>query len=180
MPDLDVDEARKVGVAVPPASKSDYIESAAQLQRGYVATVDGSDPSIGWTVQQLDPDRKLDGEEKADSIAFVAPGDDLPGQVYLPHQLPDPQAAIDAGMAPVKIPAHLITENPDHIQGPEPSERATFDYRDAVRRGIVAHRANDGDDSGTTLEAPKQGSTVTPSAEPPKPPAGGTTAAPPA
>lgn len=162
MPELDVETARKNGVAVPPDSKSDYLEAAAELQPGYVATIDGTDPSIGWTSQHLDGDRVVpDGDDKPEIKAFVPPGDDLPGQVFLPEQLPDPKAALAAGMTPVKIPAHLITENPDHIQGPEPSERATFKYRDGIRAGVTAHRgAEPGYDVDTLLDAPSSTSST--------------------
>jgi hypothetical protein len=131
MADLDVDRARSVGVAVPPASKDDYLEASTKLARGFTSTIDGTDPSIGWTVQSEDP--------------YVDPYDTLPGQVYLPSQLPDPQIAIDNGMAPVKVPDYLITEDIDHIQGPEPSERVTFDYRDKLRAKVVDHLS--GEDS---------------------------------
>lgn len=167
MTDLDVDSARKAGVAVPPASASEYAEAADQLQPGFVATVDGTDPSIGWTVQHRNADRVLadspDGKAKpAGKNAvkeFTEPGDTLPGQVYTPDQLPDPQAAIQAGMAPVKIPEHLITENPNHIQGPEPWERLILEAREKLRRGVVRHRdgsayagISEDDDDGVPAE----------------------------
>lgn len=140
MADLDVDGARKAGVAVPPASKSEYAEASNQLQPGFVATVDGTDPSLGWTVQHRMPEREgLSGEDAAPK-EYTEPGDTLPGQVYTPDQLPDPQAAIQAGMAPQKIPAHLITENADHIQGPEPLERLVLKERDRLRRAVLRHR----------------------------------------
>lgn len=151
MTDLDVDGARKAGVAVPPASASEYAEASDQLQPGFVATVDGTDPSLGWTVQHRDADRVLaDGPDAKAKPAgknavkeFTEPGDTLPGQVYTPDQLPDPQAAIQAGMAPVKIPAHLITDNPNHIQGPEPMERLVLAAREKLRHGVLRHRSGD-------------------------------------
>ena len=145
MPDLDVDRARKVGVSVPPVSKADYLEASQQLQPGFVATVDGTDPSLGWTSQHLDPER--DGG----AVSFVDPGDTLPGQVYLPSQLPDPQAAIQAGLTPVKVPEHLITENENHIQGPEPSEIVAMEYRNKLRQAVVDYRS-DGDDVPDTAK----------------------------
>lgn len=142
MPDqtVDVDEARTVGVAVPPASKDEYLEASNQLQPGFVATVDATDPSIGWTSQHMVGDREMGDGEEAEVRGFVEPGDNLPGQVYLPSQLPDPQAAIQAGLAPVKIPEHLITEDENHIQGLEMSERLGLGIRDELREAVVRHR----------------------------------------
>lgn len=169
MPDqsVDVDEARTVGVAVPPSSKADYLEAASQLQPGYVATVDGTDPSIGWTSQHLNGEREMAGDGEAKVTAFVEPGDSLPGQVYLPSQLPDPQAAITAGMAPVKVPEHLITEDEDHIQGPEPLERLGLELRDRLRARVVRHRKGVADPDSIEDDAPAE----EPSA-PPAPPKG--------
>lgn len=153
MPDLDVDSARKQGVAVPPASKNAYLEESRELAPGFIATVDGDEPSLGWTVQHRAGDREVAGGGSAEVKEYIEPGDTLPGQVYLPSQLPDPQAAIQAGMAPQKISPDLVTGNPNHIQGPEPSERAVAEYRDALRAGVLAHRegsayAGIGDDDG--------------------------------
>jgi hypothetical protein len=141
MADLDVDRARGLGVAVPPTSRDEYLEAAAQLQPGYTATADATDNSIGWTVQHRDAGR-AEGDN-ADDVTrrnFVESLDDLPGQVYLPEQLPDPALAIQAGFPPQRIPEHLIVDDENHIQGPEPSERAIAKQRAAIRAEVLARR----------------------------------------
>lgn len=163
--DLDVDRAREFGVAVPPTSADEYAEKSAQLQPGYTATADANDPSVGWTSQHRDAGR--DGVFSN----FVDPASTLPGQVYTPGQLPDPDLAIAAGMAPVKIPAHLITDDPNHIQGPEPTDSILDRIRADLRGAVVkfTSEAKDtgeftpSDDAPVTETAPAAKPAVTPS-----------------
>ena len=139
MADLDVDRARGVGVAVPPTSADEYHEGAAALQPGFVATADATEPGRGWTTQMRDAEGREDVGD-GDRIAYTPPHDQLPGQVFTPDQLPDPQAAIAAGLPPVRVPEHLVVDDADHIQGPEPSEMAIREDRGRLRAKIVEYR----------------------------------------
>ena len=140
MANLDVDRARELGIAVPPASRDEYLEAAGQLPSA--RTSDGGDPSVGWTAQYRDAGRDEDGSVvRRDYVGNDV--NDLPGQVYLPEQLPDPQNAIKAGFPPQRIPEHLIVDDEFHIQGPEPSERAIAKPRAAIRANVLAVRGEE-------------------------------------
>lgn len=114
----DAEAAAAAGVAVPPASYDEYAEKVT------VATaIDSGDTATGWTAQS--------------KRSLVLP-EDVPGQRFHPSQLPDPSVAIAAGIRPQAIPEHLVTEDDDDPQGPEPGDLATLDARQAIRDRIVA------------------------------------------
>lgn len=118
------DLAREAGVAVPATSKEKYLAAVAENSLNLVSS-DAGDPSIGWSAS-----RGVSYPELAD----------VPGQVYTPEQLPDPAQAIAAGLPPQQIPEHLIVEDVNHPQGPEPSELVMLDVRKPIREAVVADR----------------------------------------
>lgn len=114
----DAEAAAAAGVAVPPASYDEYADKVTAP----VAS-DAGDATVGWTAQS--------------KSSLVTP-EDVPGQRFHPSQLPDPAVAIAAGMLPQPIPGHLVTEDDDDPQGPEPGDLASLDARQAIRDRIVA------------------------------------------
>jgi hypothetical protein len=107
------DTATKGHTAAAPLSKDEYLEKTGTPLPGFTKTLDSNDANIGQTVH--------------DGITRV--GNDLPGQVFETWQLPDPQKAIDAGLPPVAVPAHLIVEE-DHVQGPDALDLLTREMRE--------------------------------------------------
>lgn len=151
MADLDADRARAASVAVPPASKEGYLKASEDQRTGFVKTADAADPGVGWTAARgalQDPQQ-------------------MPGQMFAPSQLPDPEVARATGFPPVQIPADQILDSDDvlHPQGPEPSEVAHMEHREALRARYVeldveskeqAAQAHDDD------AAPEQGTSGVP------------------
>lgn len=89
-------------------------------------TADAFDPAIGWTAQS--------GEGYA-----VDPNTELPGQMFVRSQLPDPEIAKAAGLRPQTVPEYLILDDEEayaHPQGPEPGELVRAAKRDEVKRGL--------------------------------------------
>lgn len=121
--DLDADEARAEGVFVPPASKEEYLAASEDTRRGFTKTADADDLDVGWTAAR----------------GALADPTELPGQVFDPRQLPDPEVARAAGFAPLRVPEHLILEVGElHPQGPEPSEVAVLEHREELRKAYVS------------------------------------------
>lgn len=121
----DTEAALAAGVATPPESLEEYKElvAAETAKPIYQNIGDYGDADRGWTVQS----------------GWTPPvPSDVPGQVYLPEQLPDPRVAAAAGLPPVVVPEALITDDENHPQGPEPLELASRDQRQAVREAAVA------------------------------------------
>lgn len=120
---IDTEAAAAAGVAVPVASAEEYNE----IIKDYVvtSTADASDHDVGWTAQS--------------PVSYPAP-EDVPGQVYAPWQLPDPGVAIAAGHPPLAFPEHLISEDEDHPQGPEPWEvgKSVKDHSEAINARLVS------------------------------------------
>lgn len=71
-------------------------------------TSDAGDPNVSWTVQTKTP---------------FANTDDIPGQIFVTAQLPDPKAQIAAGIDPATANAGLVVltdeEAKNHPGGPE-------------------------------------------------------------
>lgn len=118
---MDQNEAAAAaGIALPPASAEEYnqVVEKARVDTAFDATADAGDAGVGWTAQS--------------GRAFEAP-EDVPGQRFAPWQLPDPNVAVRAGLPPVAIPEHLITEDEDDPQGPTAQERANAALHDQIR-----------------------------------------------
>ncbi len=100
----DTQERHTVGT---PLSKEEYLEKVGKPQPGFTKTLDANDSSIGHTV----------GSENGIDTSSLR--NDTPGQVFETWQLPDPQAALDAGLPPVAVPEHLIVDG-DYADGNHP------------------------------------------------------------
>ncbi len=120
------EDAAAAGVAVPPSSLEEYKEAVADhaAAASMGTTADATDATVGWTVQ---------------SDASIPDPVQVPGQVYHPSQLPDPSVARRAGFPPVPVPEHLVVDEEDHPQGPEPWETGSDprDVRDAIRDRVI-------------------------------------------
>ena len=60
-------------------------------------------------------------------------------QKFTPEQLPDPNVARAAGIAPQQIPAHLVLDGDEaysHPLGPEPGERERLEQREAIKQTL--------------------------------------------
>lgn len=102
-----------------PASKEDYLKAAT------TTVADAGDLARGWTVA---------------SSAPCPEAPQVPGQLFAPSELPDPEVAKAVGFQPQAIPEHLILGADDDVdpQGPEPSTVLKAKYREALRERIVA------------------------------------------
>ena len=121
----DTEAALAAGVATPPETLDEYKElvAAETAKPIYQNIADYTDTDRGWTVQS----------------GWTPPvTQDTPGQVYLPEQLPDPRVAAAAGLPPVVVPEHLVTDDENHPQGPEPLELVSRDQRQAVREASIS------------------------------------------
>lgn len=138
---LDSDAAQAAGVPVPASSKDDYLKQVADIPTT-LGPHDANDPQTGWTVQT--------------GGSFHEPAD-VPGQVYLPSQLPDPARAVANGLPPVQVPEHLIVEDASHPQGPEPSELAMADARQKIAESVVANQVEAQKAAAQAIEDNKNG-----------------------
>ncbi len=121
----DTEAALAAGVATPPETLEEYKElvAAETAKPIYQNIADAGDTDRGWTVQS----------------GWTPPvPNDVPGQVYLPEQLPDPRVAAAAGLPPVVVPEYLVTDDENHPQGPEPLELISRDQRAAIREASIA------------------------------------------
>jgi hypothetical protein len=123
--------AAAAGVAVPKLTVEDYNKAVADAQAKISArpgASDARDLNIGWTAQS--------------GRAYEDP-ESVPGQRFAPWQLPDPAIAVAQGHAPVVIPEHLITEDEDDPQGPEPLAlgKTMYEVSEAVaQRNLAAYQ----------------------------------------
>lgn len=77
-----------------------------------------------WTAQSVNtlPDEALEANQK-----------------FTPEQLPDPNIARAAGIAPQQIPTRLVLDGEDaydHPLGPEPGERERLEHREAIKQRL--------------------------------------------
>lgn len=100
-------------------SKAEYLKASRGLAAGFGPTVDFTDQSLGTTSQS--------------EGGIGVSGEELPGQVFSVDQLPDPEVARAYGLPPITIPEHLILDSTEdaekHVQGKEPQDIATAEYR---------------------------------------------------
>ena len=60
-------------------------------------------------------------------------------QMFTPEQLPDPDIARAAGIAPQQIPTRLVLDGDEayaHPLGPEPGERERLEHREAIKQTL--------------------------------------------
>ena len=114
-------EAEAPNLGAPTGSKEAYLKAQSELLPGYTPTIDALDENVGTTTF-------TDG-----GIPLV--GSQLPGQVFAPWQLPNPQAALKAGLPAVTVPEHLIFDHDEavaHVQGPDALDIATHQIRESL------------------------------------------------
>lgn len=140
--------AAAAGVALPPNSAEEYnkVVEKARVDTAFDATADAGDAGVGWTAQS--------------GRAFEAP-EDVPGQRFAPWQLPDPNVAVRAGLPPVSIPEHLVTEDDDDPQGPTSEERANAALHDQIRDRVLRDHAEKQKAQEQNTAAPARSSTKT-------------------
>lgn len=122
--------AAEAGVATPSLSTDEYTQAVATATAKLPArpgSADAADFDRGWTAQS---DKAAEAPE------------DRPGQRFAPWQLPDPAIAVASGHAPVVVPEHLITEDEDDPQGPEPAAlgKTMYEVSEGVnKKGLEAY-----------------------------------------
>lgn len=75
---------------------------------------DATDPDVGWTVQQAR------AEKAKDRVAYPGGPASVPDQTYHPDELPDPVAALRAGLLPQNT--EVLNVDPDKFKGKKPLE----------------------------------------------------------
>lgn len=76
---------------------------------------DALDPDVGWTVQQAGAHVK-----KGDRVAYPGGPSGVPDQTFHPDELPDPVAALRAGLLPQN--AGVLNIDPAKFKGKKPLE----------------------------------------------------------
>lgn len=137
------DTAPDANLGAPVGDKAAYLESQQQTLPNYTKTLDASDDNIGASIHTEG------GVTSPNGL-----GDNQPGQVFAPWQLPNPDAAIKAGLPVMTVPEHLIFDHDDavtHLQGPDPLDVLNHELREklgypmlATSTGKVATDAEDG------------------------------------
>lgn len=78
-------------------------------------TADATDPDVGWTVQHAGAHQK-----EKDRVAYPGAPSTVPDQTFHPDELPDPLAAIRAGLLPQN--AEVLNVDPAKFDGKKPLE----------------------------------------------------------
>lgn len=95
-----------------------YDEAGALVNRDgkrVAMTADATDPDVGWTVQHAQSHVK-----EKDRVAYPGGPSTVPDQTFHPDELPDPLAAVRAGLLPQNV--EVLNVDPAKFDGKKPLE----------------------------------------------------------